>query len=296
MVYFLVVGSRSFRVINYSFTLCIGWARWRSPEPDWKGHSFWFGGSWESSQFSHPEANAFHAVQGMSSQKVLHPFISTFTDRKHNVVSSLNHWAIVHLQLQEEIAKQLGVPVECQRFWLWAKRQNHTYRPNRPLTDQEEAQTVIPVPMSPIMQNCTLDCLHAFMNAVYFFWLQCSFSPVGSRCSWSELCSLFFLIMLVILSLYWHPGWALERSLQQGSQCWAKALLGSAAPPWCSMSLSFAWSAILSLFALQLIIVLFLYYIILLLMYTWSCGFLSEYCWAFRSEVLSTDFSWFVLL
>ncbi|XP_024389478.1 ubiquitin C-terminal hydrolase 12 isoform X2 [Physcomitrium patens] len=45
-------------------------------------------------------------------------------------------------QFKEEIAKELGVPVECQRFWLWAKRQNHTYRPNRPLTEQEEAQTV----------------------------------------------------------------------------------------------------------------------------------------------------------
>lgn len=44
--------------------------------------------------------------------------------------------------LQEEVARELNVPVECQRFWLWAKRQNHTYRPNRPLTDQEEAQTV----------------------------------------------------------------------------------------------------------------------------------------------------------
>jgi ubiquitin carboxyl-terminal hydrolase 7 len=43
---------------------------------------------------------------------------------------------------QEEVAKELGIPVECQRFWLWAKRQNHTYRPNRPLTEQEEAQTV----------------------------------------------------------------------------------------------------------------------------------------------------------
>jgi len=40
------------------------------------------------------------------------------------------------------VAKELGIPVECQRFWLWAKRQNHTYRPNRPLTEQEEAQTV----------------------------------------------------------------------------------------------------------------------------------------------------------
>ncbi|CAN1174442.1 Ubiquitin C-terminal hydrolase 12 [Linum perenne] len=43
---------------------------------------------------------------------------------------------------KEEVAKDFGVPVQCQRFWLWAKRQNHTYRPNRPLTPQEEAQSV----------------------------------------------------------------------------------------------------------------------------------------------------------
>ncbi|KAI3938566.1 hypothetical protein MKW98_016071 [Papaver atlanticum] len=35
-----------------------------------------------------------------------------------------------------------GVPVKFQRFWLWAKRLNHTYRPNRPLTLQEETQSV----------------------------------------------------------------------------------------------------------------------------------------------------------
>ncbi|XAR53555.1 Ubiquitinyl hydrolase 1 [Bertholletia excelsa] len=43
---------------------------------------------------------------------------------------------------KEEVAKEFGVPVQFQRFWLWAKRQNHTYRPNRPLTLQEEAQSV----------------------------------------------------------------------------------------------------------------------------------------------------------
>ncbi|XP_021296357.1 ubiquitin carboxyl-terminal hydrolase 13-like [Herrania umbratica] len=43
---------------------------------------------------------------------------------------------------KEEVAKEFGVPVQYQRFWLWAKRQNHTYRPNRPLTPQEEAQLV----------------------------------------------------------------------------------------------------------------------------------------------------------
>ncbi|KAH7420842.1 hypothetical protein KP509_13G025300 [Ceratopteris richardii] len=43
---------------------------------------------------------------------------------------------------KEEIAKELGIPVECQRYWIWAKRQNHTYRPNRPLTESEELQSV----------------------------------------------------------------------------------------------------------------------------------------------------------
>ena len=40
------------------------------------------------------------------------------------------------------VAKELGVPVQFQRFWLWAKRQNQTYRPNRPLSEQEEHQMV----------------------------------------------------------------------------------------------------------------------------------------------------------
>ncbi|XP_020672850.1 ubiquitin carboxyl-terminal hydrolase 13 isoform X4 [Dendrobium catenatum] len=43
---------------------------------------------------------------------------------------------------KDEVAKEFGVPVQYQRFWLWAKRQNHTYRPNRPLHPQEEAQSV----------------------------------------------------------------------------------------------------------------------------------------------------------
>ncbi|KFK25054.1 ubiquitin carboxyl-terminal hydrolase 12 [Arabis alpina] len=45
-------------------------------------------------------------------------------------------------QFKEEVAKEFGVPVQLQRFWIWAKRQNHTYRPNRPLTPQEELQQV----------------------------------------------------------------------------------------------------------------------------------------------------------
>ncbi|XVF19575.1 hypothetical protein REPUB_Repub11eG0122900 [Reevesia pubescens] len=30
----------------------------------------------------------------------------------------------------EEVTREFGVPVQFQRFWLWAKRQNHTYRPD----------------------------------------------------------------------------------------------------------------------------------------------------------------------
>nr|XP_019708940.1 ubiquitin carboxyl-terminal hydrolase 12 isoform X2 [Elaeis guineensis] len=43
---------------------------------------------------------------------------------------------------KEVVAKEFVIPVQFQRFWLWAKRQNHTYRPNRPLSPQEEAQSV----------------------------------------------------------------------------------------------------------------------------------------------------------
>ncbi|KAJ3675624.1 hypothetical protein LUZ60_004666 [Juncus effusus] len=43
---------------------------------------------------------------------------------------------------KEEVAKEFGIPVQFQRYWLWAKRQNHTYRPNRPLTPHEDTQTV----------------------------------------------------------------------------------------------------------------------------------------------------------
>jgi ubiquitin carboxyl-terminal hydrolase 7 len=43
---------------------------------------------------------------------------------------------------KEEVAKEYGIPVQSQRFWLWAKRQNHTYRPNRPLAPHEEVQSV----------------------------------------------------------------------------------------------------------------------------------------------------------
>lgn len=44
--------------------------------------------------------------------------------------------------LQEEVAREFGIPVPFQRFWIWAKRENQTYRPDRPLTPHEETETV----------------------------------------------------------------------------------------------------------------------------------------------------------
>ncbi|XWS28473.1 hypothetical protein CRYUN_Cryun25bG0072600 [Craigia yunnanensis] len=43
---------------------------------------------------------------------------------------------------KEEVAREFSIPVQFQRFWLWAKRQNHTYRPRRLLTPVEETQSV----------------------------------------------------------------------------------------------------------------------------------------------------------
>jgi ubiquitin carboxyl-terminal hydrolase 7 len=43
---------------------------------------------------------------------------------------------------KELAAQQLGVPVAQQRWWLWAKRQNGTFRPSRLVTPAEESQPV----------------------------------------------------------------------------------------------------------------------------------------------------------
>ncbi|KAK9819401.1 hypothetical protein WJX81_005916 [Elliptochloris bilobata] len=42
-------------------------------------------------------------------------------------------------------AEELGVPVERQRWWKWAKRQNGTLRPTSPLADADNALTVMDV-------------------------------------------------------------------------------------------------------------------------------------------------------
>ncbi|GLJ15872.1 hypothetical protein SUGI_0262060 [Cryptomeria japonica] len=49
---------------------------------------------------------------------------------------------IAFTSFKEDVAIEFGIPVQFLRFWLWAKRQNHTYRLNRPLTQLEESQSV----------------------------------------------------------------------------------------------------------------------------------------------------------
>ncbi|KAG5549843.1 hypothetical protein RHGRI_014969 [Rhododendron griersonianum] len=61
----------------------------------------------------------------------------------HNKVCSfrIKRWTPFNL-FKEEVFKEFGIPVQFQRFWLWAKRKNNTYRPNRHVTPEQEAQPV----------------------------------------------------------------------------------------------------------------------------------------------------------
>ncbi|KAL5711797.1 ubiquitinyl hydrolase 1 [Ranunculus cassubicifolius] len=43
---------------------------------------------------------------------------------------------------KEQVAEEFGVPVQYQRFWLWEKRQNRIYRLRRPLTPEDETQSL----------------------------------------------------------------------------------------------------------------------------------------------------------
>nr|KAJ0218631.1 hypothetical protein LSAT_V11C300132530 [Lactuca sativa] len=51
----------------------------------------------------------------------------------------------IYFGMQEEVVKEFGIPIQCQRFWIWAKRQNHTYSPNRPLTPKTKHNMYAPI-------------------------------------------------------------------------------------------------------------------------------------------------------
>ena len=47
------------------------------------------------------------------------------------------------LEFRQMLADDLEVPLEQQRFWTWAKRQNSTYRPNNILTPADDERRVM---------------------------------------------------------------------------------------------------------------------------------------------------------
>ncbi|KAK6139773.1 hypothetical protein DH2020_026449 [Rehmannia glutinosa] len=79
-------------------------------------------------------------------------------------------WGLGLLML-EEVAKEFDIPVQFQRFWIWAKRQNHTYRPNRPLTPQEEAQTLSVVDEG-LLKLSSLLCDNKVQDSATFQWAK----------------------------------------------------------------------------------------------------------------------------
>uniref|UniRef100_A0A0E0D287 RING-type E3 ubiquitin transferase n=1 Tax=Oryza meridionalis TaxID=40149 RepID=A0A0E0D287_9ORYZ len=44
---------------------------------------------------------------------------------------------------KERLTEEFGTPVQCQRLWWWTRRQNNTYRVDRPLTTEEEKIPVV---------------------------------------------------------------------------------------------------------------------------------------------------------
>lgn len=60
-----------------------------------------------------------------------------------------------YICFQDVVAKVFRIPAQFQRYWLWAKRQNHTYRPDRALTVQEEVQSVSSIWKSYISEVCS---------------------------------------------------------------------------------------------------------------------------------------------
>jgi ubiquitin carboxyl-terminal hydrolase 7 len=48
-------------------------------------------------------------------------------------------------ELKEQVEAELGVAVPLQRYWIWARRHNHSYRPLRALTNAEDAETMLAI-------------------------------------------------------------------------------------------------------------------------------------------------------
>ena len=62
------------------------------------------------------------------------------------------------LEFRQMLADDLEVPLEQQRFWTWAKRQNSTYRPNNILTPADDERRVMDLKVHgwPDVSSCWL--------------------------------------------------------------------------------------------------------------------------------------------
>ncbi|XP_066165195.1 LOW QUALITY PROTEIN: U-box domain-containing protein 57 [Oryza sativa Japonica Group] len=63
---------------------------------------------------------------------------------------------------KERLTEEFGTPVQCQRLWWWTRRQNNTYRVDRPLTTEEEK-----IPVSTLPRCSTSDHLELFLEVVH---------------------------------------------------------------------------------------------------------------------------------
>lgn len=73
------------------------------------------------------------------------------------------------LSFKKQLAKEFGTEVKSQRFWLWDKRQNGTYRPSRPLSSHEEKLPVDSLEVS----TRTAGELHLLLEEIKFEPVMC---------------------------------------------------------------------------------------------------------------------------
>jgi hypothetical protein len=117
------------------------------------------------------------------------------------------------LGVQAQVAEELGIPVKLQRYWVWAKRQNKTTRPNRPLSAAEEAQTVQQLKDSHMKSPLTE--LRLFLEAPILREVSGRPEGRGGEDDWSGSGTRRL-----------HTAFALQRSSYQGSKARSCASLG----------------------------------------------------------------------
>ncbi|WJX64617.1 ubiquitinyl hydrolase 1 [Trifolium repens] len=80
---------------------------------------------------------------------------------------------------KEDVAKEFGIPARFQRFWIWRKRQNDTFRPWRTLTHIEEAQSLAELVLSKVMESNKVE-YHLFLQVEHGMDL-CPIAPLIMR-------------------------------------------------------------------------------------------------------------------